>query len=225
MRGLFTSTAVFLLFSPRNINASLLRAKVEKSSTATEEQSRKLEWLFVSTGQSENNNNSYDNYDDKEVPADKSINDAVDFLRSTDVCFKNGSYSLSNCPPPPDCNFSGKFGPAKLCINRVPRQDDHKFYVMVMKCIPQWENCDKCMCGNISSDKGAGAQCIFTGNKEPPNDDKVGLNCNDLTKVKFENFSWTVGNTAIFQTKTTTSKRTSAVGASKGANKKKGKKF
>jgi len=92
---------------------------------------------------------------------------------------------------------------------------------------------DKCFCGTISSDKGAGAQCVFTGNKEPSNDDKVGLNCNDLTNVKFEDFSWTVGSTASFQTKTTTSKRTGEVAAakgpnknaSKGSNKKGGKKY
>jgi len=99
-----------------------------------------LLWNFVPTSKEVNNNNSYDNYDDKEVPSDTSINDPVDFLRSTDVCYKNGSYSLSNCPTPPNCNFSGKFGAAKLCINRVPRPGDFQYYVMVMKCIPQWEN-------------------------------------------------------------------------------------
>jgi len=104
-------------------------------------QRRKLDWKFVPTQQVVKNDNSYFNYDDKEVPKDKSLNDARDFLRSTDVCYKNGSYSLSNCPSVPNCNWTGKFGPAKLCINRAPRPDNKSiFYVMVMKCIPQWEN-------------------------------------------------------------------------------------
>jgi hypothetical protein len=101
---------------------------------------QQLVWHFVPTGKVVDNNNAYDNYDDRDVPTDMSMNDAPDFLRSTDLCYKNGSYSLSNCPKPPDCNFSGEFGPAKLCINRAPRPDNGQFYVLVMKCIPQWEN-------------------------------------------------------------------------------------
>jgi len=151
-----------------------------------------LLWNFVPTSKEVNNNNSYDNYDDKEVPSDTSINDPVDFLRSTDVCYKNGSYSLSNCPTPPNCNFSGKFGAAKLCINRVPRPGDFQYYVMVMKCIPQWENCDKCMCGHINSDADANANCIYTGGKEPPNDDYVTISCDDPSTVKFQSYLWTV---------------------------------
>jgi hypothetical protein len=101
---------------------------------------QQLAWYFVPTGNVVDNNDSYDDYDDRLLPTDKSMNDAPDFLRSTDFCYRDGSYSLSNCPKPPDCNFSGKFGPAKLCINRAPRPDDGQFYVLVMKCIPQWEN-------------------------------------------------------------------------------------
>ena len=137
------------------------------------------------------NDNSYFNYDDEEVPRDKSLNDARDFLRSTDVCYKNGSYSLSNCPSVPNCNWSGKFGPAKLCINRAPRPDNKSiFYVAVMKCIPQWENCDKCLCGTISCDKCTGARCNFNG--QTPDDDFYSFSCSNLKTIKFQQYSWTV---------------------------------
>jgi hypothetical protein len=101
----------------------------------------KLDWVFVPTGKVVKNNKSYDFYDDEEVPDNQGMNDAPDFLRTNDVCFKNGSFSKSNCPTPPNCNFTGKFGPAKACFNRFPRRDDkNKWYVGIMKCIPQWEN-------------------------------------------------------------------------------------
>eukprot|EP00590_Aulacoseira_subarctica_P001243 CAMPEP_0172434490 /NCGR_PEP_ID=MMETSP1064-20121228/70662_1 /TAXON_ID=202472 /ORGANISM="Aulacoseira subarctica , Strain CCAP 1002/5" /LENGTH=472 /DNA_ID=CAMNT_0013182719 /DNA_START=773 /DNA_END=2192 /DNA_ORIENTATION=- len=183
-------------------------------------QRRKLVWKFVSTQQVVFNDNSYDDYDDAEIPYDKSMNDHKDFLRSTDVCYKNGSYSLSNCPSVPNCDFDRGLGPAKLCINRAPRPDDTSifyvavmkcipqwencdkclraprpddtsiFYVAVMKCIPQWENCDKCLCGTISCDRCTGARCNFNG--DDPNDDYWSISCNNLKTIKFQKYSWTV---------------------------------
>ena len=145
----------------------------------------------MSTQQVVFNDNSYDDYDDYEIPYDKSMNDHKDFLRSTDVCYKDGSYSLSNCPSVPNCDFDRGLGPAKLCINRAPRPDDTSFfYVAVMKCIPQWENCDKCLCGTISCDRCAGARCNFNGDE--PDDEYWDISCNNLKTIKFQKYSWTV---------------------------------
>jgi len=76
------------------------------------------------------------------VPADKSGGDSADKLRDTDLCYSNGSYSRGNCPNEPDCSFEGEWGKAKLCINRGPITDssDTNYHVLVMKCIPAWEN-------------------------------------------------------------------------------------
>mmetsp|Transcript_27794 Transcript_27794/g.39774 ORF Transcript_27794/g.39774 Transcript_27794/m.39774 type:complete len:144 (-) Transcript_27794:100-531(-) len=104
-----------------------------------EQMRRNLKWVFAPTQKVIDNNKSYDWYDDGEVPDDKGMNDAPDFLRASDVCYKNGSYSRSNCPATPNCSWSGEFGPAKLCINRAPTPSK-TFYVAVMKCIPIWEN-------------------------------------------------------------------------------------
>jgi len=93
-------------------DASSLRGRNEGTLTSTPEQTRrKLEWKFVSTGTVVSNNNSFDDYDGKEIPKDKSISDARDKLRSTDVCYRNGSFSLSNCPPVPDNFVCGKLKP------------------------------------------------------------------------------------------------------------------
>ena len=83
----------------------------------------------------------YTNYDSSEIPADTSAHgDAEDKLRSSDVCYKDGSYSKDNCPSEPDCSWTGEWGDAKLCINRAPKPDNGEYYVVVMKCIPVWEN-------------------------------------------------------------------------------------
>lgn len=98
--------------------------------------------MFVPTADVVRGQGWYDNYDDGTVAqywGDKS-GDAPDYLRPTDVCYDNGSYSRSSCPSPPNCNFHGKWGKAKLCINRAPAPDETFFYVLVMKCIPHWEN-------------------------------------------------------------------------------------
>ena len=78
--------------------------------------------------------------------------DHGDFLRSGDVCPKKGEtdFQHSYCPEAPDCDWSGEWGKAKLCITRVPFPSDlSKFYALSMKCIPYWANCDKCVCGTL----------------------------------------------------------------------------
>lgn len=85
-------------------------------------------------------NARYENYSPNEVPTVQAMNDAPDFLRSGDACLKNGSISTSNCPSPPNCNFNGLFGQAKLCINRLPTPQGDSWYVAAMVCIPIWEN-------------------------------------------------------------------------------------
>jgi len=173
-------------------SASLLRSGRNDASTPDDNKKRhrKLDWVFVPTGKVVKNNKSYDFYDDEEVPDNQGMNDAPDFLRTNDVCFKNGSFSKSNCPTPPNCNFTGKFGPAKACFNRFPRRDDkNKWYVGIMKCIPQWENCDKCVCGAITSDKGTSGTCYFTN--QSPNDDTLSFSCSTRQTLKFQGYTWT----------------------------------
>jgi len=80
--------------------------------------------------------------------ANYSNRDHGDFLRSGDVCPKKGEtdFQHSYCPEAPDCDWSGEWGKAKLCITRVPFPSDFsKFYALSMKCIPYWANCDKCV--------------------------------------------------------------------------------
>jgi hypothetical protein len=84
---------------------------------------------------------SYNGYSANEVPVGGTSpkGDAADYLRNGDQCLKGGTISRSNCGAVPNCNFNGQFGPAKLCINRLPTSSG-VWYVAAMKCIPQWEN-------------------------------------------------------------------------------------
>jgi len=134
---------------------------------------------------------SYTGYTANEVPAgNKSPQaDAADYLRNGDQCLKGGTISRSNCGSVPDCSFTGQFGPAKLCINRLPNSDG-VWYVGAMKCIPQWENCDKCMCGLISSE-GADSTCKFNG--QTPDDDSTKVDCSNLSSATINGVSFNVG--------------------------------
>lgn len=146
---------------------------------------RKLDWVFknyVVDG-----NQWYYGYRDSEYeeglknPSD----DENDYLWDTDKCpGEDGSYSRSNCPDPPNCTATirnPEFGDPKLCINRAPLPwDKDDFYVIAMKCIPFWEGCDSCFCGN-----GNDPRCRYKGNKRSnPDDDKVEIDCKDPTFVK-----------------------------------------
>lgn len=148
------------------------------SEKAEKEDHRKLEWIFVPTRNAVRGQGWYDNYDENTVPSRPwKWSDEPDKLRSSDVCYDNGSFSRSHCPSPPTCNFKSKWGEAKLCINRVPTPDKSFFYVLVMKCIPFWENCDKCICGTITSERKNG-YCKYKG--QPYGDDWVDMNCHSL---------------------------------------------
>jgi len=117
--------------------------------------------------------------------------DVEDFLRHTDLCYNpiDGTFSRDNCPKLPDCSFNSTNGEAKLCINRVPHPDNYTmFYVMMMKCVPWYINCDKCLCGSISADvsKWSGGardtNCTYT--PQNPSDDLVGVYCPNPSTVK-----------------------------------------
>ncbi|KAL7532499.1 hypothetical protein ACHAWF_004162 [Thalassiosira exigua] len=64
-----------------------------------------------------------------------------------------------------------EMGPGKLCINRIAfpyePKDSTRSYVLAAKCIPKWENCDKCICGILKdvngTDKEMNATCQYGG--------------------------------------------------------------
>mmetsp|Transcript_5085 Transcript_5085/g.7490 ORF Transcript_5085/g.7490 Transcript_5085/m.7490 type:complete len:204 (+) Transcript_5085:253-864(+) len=165
-------------------NASLLRGGIE----TTNKEHRKLDWIWAPDFTVIGNNDFYD-YRSEQWWNDARITggatDPEDFLRDTDKCFNpyDGTFKRKNCPSPPDCNWSGQEGPAKLCINRVPYPDNHsEYYVLMMKCTPTYINCDKCMCGSISSDSSSNAYCRYSD--QDPSDDQVDIQCSDLTTIE-----------------------------------------
>ena len=93
---------------------------------------------------------------------------------------KDGSFKRSNCPKPPKC-FRNKndLGREKLCINRVYAPDSTKqYYVAAMKCVPQWENCDKCMCGYMKESYSKSG--YFKCDDNPVNDGRVDVDCKKI---------------------------------------------
>ncbi len=90
----------------------------------------------------EQNDLWYTDYSDDEIPKDHSglEADGPDYFRASDLCFKE-SYSRIHCPIELDCSHlnDARLGPAKLCLNRAPTEDG-RWYVILQKCIPQWEN-------------------------------------------------------------------------------------
>jgi len=133
----------YLLFIPVCIKCSLV-----------ESVQRKLDWVF--TNYIVKGDKWY--YDYWEWEYDEGLEDpsseGADSLMGYDICpGKDGSFKLSNCPTPPKCNEEVEdllFGSPKLCINRAPLPwDTDTYYVVAMKCIPFWEGCDSCLCGNL----------------------------------------------------------------------------
>lgn len=108
--------------------------------------------MEVPTSQNIANDVWYTDYDANEIPLglDNIYADKEDFFREADMCYNpaDNTYSNSNCPAELDCSHlnSATLGEAKLCINRAPTNQG-QFYVVLQKCIPKWENCDKCLCG------------------------------------------------------------------------------
>ena len=147
------------------------------------------EWTWVPDATVIDNNDFYDYRTEKSWNDSRNSNgatDTEDFLRDTDLCYNpnDETFSRANCPPVPDCSWSGDNGPAKLCINRAPFPDDHSYYyVLMMKCTPRFINCDKCYCGFVSSDKDKQSHCNYV--YQNPSDDQVDISCGEgLSNVK-----------------------------------------
>jgi len=145
-------------------------------------------WDFVA-GKRISGQGWYNNYKPAQIPRNKNVGDGRDYFRAADKCFKHGSSGPLHrkyCPKPPNCNFSGKFGKAKLCINRLPLPDHSGWYVAAVGCIPYWENCDKCMCGDMKN-----GHCKLNL-KSSPDDDDVRVDCNNLHKVSMSGVTYTL---------------------------------
>ena len=111
--------------------------------------------------------------------------DRDDYLRNDDVCAaSNGSISKSNCPKPPSCKrTSSTLGKQKLCINRAfEPANKNSWYVVSMKCIPKWENCDKCFCGYMKESYAMTGYCKFDDSSV--NDDRVDVDCDSIESIK-----------------------------------------
>lgn len=182
---------LFLLFvSPRSINANVIRgnSKSRHDKTLEDGKPRQLSWIWAPDFTVVKTDSFYDHRSEQwwnDARITGGATDPDDFLRDTDICFSpyDGTYSRENCPTPPNCSWSGEEGPAKLCINRVPFPDDHStYYVLMMKCTPQYINCDKCMCGNISSDNDINSFCNYAD--QDPSDDQVNIRCDDPSHIE-----------------------------------------
>lgn len=166
-----------------------------------------MEWLTIKKKgyKTISGDNWYDWYDKWEIPNDpwNAVGDIEDFLRDTDLCLgADEKFSRKNCPQPPDCSRlqHKKLGRGKLCINRIPFWDNQDlFFVGAMKCIPHWENCDKCMCGIITNDNySSGTRCVFQRHR--PDDDRThidGCDTEDMKVIGFSNNWFEVKNVVI----------------------------
>lgn len=148
-------------------------------------ETRDLGWNFI---QNEYDDDRwYNSYDWDDIP-DREYGDDPDFIRDTDLCFgDNGKLSRNNCPKPPDCTEVDKryygFGKAMLCINRAPlTHDQNVFYIAAMKCIPRFENCDKCFCGTLRRSDGMDGYCKF--DETGADDDRVDFDCDELDQIE-----------------------------------------
>merc|ERR1712151_147437 len=143
---------------------------------------RQLDWNFI--GKIFNDDEFFSNYDKNEIPSSTSgrgeNGDREDYLRIDDKCAaSNGSISKSNCRTPPRCNKkSSSLGRQKLCINRAFEPGKkNSWYVVAMKCIPEWENCDKCHCGYMKESYAKTGYCKFDDSSV--NDDRVDVDCDE----------------------------------------------
>lgn len=164
-------------------STSLLRGNPsEQDSTDGGEENRKLKWRFVPLGITLDDDSWYNDADEKYVGTN---GDGEDWLRGTDVCYSHGTFSRSNCPSPPNCDFGGSNGPAKLCIMRMPRYDGGGFHVLAMKCIPRYGDCERCLCGTTD---GNGI-CHPIG-FDDVDDSRVNFRCTDLRRVTIKGHTW-----------------------------------
>jgi len=116
---------------------------------------QKLRWIFVNyfvDGNPWYDEYTYDDYVIDHI--EKPSKEGNDFLFDSDQCLgQDSKFSKANCPAQlPNCTQEISdpiWGPPKLCINRAPFPwNTDVFYVIAMKCIPAWEGCDSCLCGN-----------------------------------------------------------------------------
>jgi len=112
--------------------------------------------------------------------------DGGDRLYDSDVCYSAGTYSRSNCPEPPNCDHDGKNGPAKLCIMRMPRYDGEGYHVLAMKCIPQYGDCERCMCGTTNGN----GRCKQDIDFDDVDDSRIKFKCSDVSFVKIKGYTF-----------------------------------
>ena len=77
-----------------------------------------------------------------------------------------------------------------LCINRAPLVHDiNTFYVAAMKCIPRFENCDKCFCGTLRRGDAMDGYCRF--DETSADDDRVDFECDELDRIEMMGHKYT----------------------------------
>mmetsp|Transcript_9773 Transcript_9773/g.14291 ORF Transcript_9773/g.14291 Transcript_9773/m.14291 type:complete len:229 (+) Transcript_9773:85-771(+) len=139
---------------------------------------RRLDWIHfgnngeVSKVDGNGDNDLWLDYDKEEIEEGmKTSGDSADELFDWDLCKQGDTYNRTNCPDPPECPDD-----TKLCINRVPTTDYSLWHVKIMKCIPKWENCDKCMCGKMQKQNHRKIGC--KKDAQAPSDDRFeGISC------------------------------------------------
>jgi len=150
-------------------------------------ENRKLNWeILVPVAKNITNDAWYTDYDANEIPStlESVYADRADSFRKRDLCYNetDGTYRRSNCPKELNCSHlnSTTLGPAKLCINRVPTYNG-TWFAIIQKCIPKWENCDKCSCGKMSKDGRFGV-CEFVSDCSS-DDDRIQVDCTNPSQV------------------------------------------
>lgn len=153
---------------------------------------RKLKWWYFATGRFVHNDAWYTDFktsDIADVSKQNTEKGNPDELGEEDVCpnLKTKTYSRANCPTPPDCDeVEEKWGPAKLCINRVPSPDLTMYYVAAMTCVPTWFKCNKCLCGKMKN-----GHCKYKALSV--DDDRMNVDCENpenLDLISFQDFEF-----------------------------------
>eukprot|EP00590_Aulacoseira_subarctica_P006095 CAMPEP_0172416580 /NCGR_PEP_ID=MMETSP1064-20121228/3094_1 /TAXON_ID=202472 /ORGANISM="Aulacoseira subarctica , Strain CCAP 1002/5" /LENGTH=264 /DNA_ID=CAMNT_0013154373 /DNA_START=73 /DNA_END=867 /DNA_ORIENTATION=- len=177
-----------LLRSVLSLTAIFSSVVIVNARVLTTKEHRKLSWTVeVPTSQNIANDVWYTDYDASEIPLglDSIYADKEDFFRKADMCYNpaDQTFSNSNCPAEIDCSHlnSTTLGEAKLCINRAPTNQG-QFYVVLQKCIPKWENCDKCLCGTMLNGGGSSGTCIVNTECNP-DDDRLEIDCVNPSQV------------------------------------------
>jgi hypothetical protein len=181
---LLLSASIHLLVSSAIlVNANVLRNNEPKAEL---QEHRKLNWEMLVPGFTDIATDVwYTDYDSSEIPPDLSSpeEDRADKFRDGDVCYNGGTYDRSSCPAELDCSHLNDptLGSAKLCINRVPTSAG-LWYVLLQKCIPSWDNCDKCICGQMTSDYSSGV-CVYMAECSS-DDSRIEIDCTNPSDVK-----------------------------------------